>query len=196
MEYDRSQVLTIRQWRLPTPVRVVTWVLIGLAAMDWLWALADHNVSGPACRVGAVCRSSGGLPITRVVALVIGGALSLTLVGMLRSRRQAFFITAIMIVLTLDWVINGLIAESTAQSVALQAVNILILVLLAMGGRSYMDLSNRTAGGARRRLPESQGGAAAGWHPDPSGRHQLRYWDGSIWTDHVSTEGTTGIDPL
>ena len=27
---------------------------------------------------------------------------------------------------------------------------------------------------------------AAGWFPDPSGRHGARYWDGSEWTDRVS----------
>jgi hypothetical protein len=25
----------------------------------------------------------------------------------------------------------------------------------------------------------------AGWHPDPNGQPQLRYWDGSTWTAHV-----------
>jgi uncharacterized protein YxjI len=34
------------------------------------------------------------------------------------------------------------------------------------------------------------------WHPDPSGRHQLRYWDGVTWTDHVSTNGVAAMDPL
>ena len=36
----------------------------------------------------------------------------------------------------------------------------------------------------------------AGWHPDPKGRHELRYWDGSTWTDHVSDAGVTGTDPV
>jgi uncharacterized protein YxjI len=36
----------------------------------------------------------------------------------------------------------------------------------------------------------------ANWHPDPMGRHQLRYWDGAAWTDHVSNNGVTGTDPL
>ncbi len=36
----------------------------------------------------------------------------------------------------------------------------------------------------------------ANWYPDPKGRHQLRYWDGTVWTDHVSTDGVTGTDPL
>jgi len=35
---------------------------------------------------------------------------------------------------------------------------------------------------------------AASWQPDPTARHQLRYWDGKQWTDHVSDDGTTGLD--
>jgi len=34
------------------------------------------------------------------------------------------------------------------------------------------------------------------WHPDPSGRHQLRYWDGESWTEHVSDAGAPSQDPL
>ncbi|MDQ3352503.1 MAG: DUF2510 domain-containing protein, partial [Actinomycetota bacterium] len=26
----------------------------------------------------------------------------------------------------------------------------------------------------------------ANWYPDPSHRHELRYWDGTTWTEHVS----------
>ena len=36
----------------------------------------------------------------------------------------------------------------------------------------------------------------ASWHPDPMGRHQLRYWDGKVWTDHVSDNGVQATDPL
>ena len=36
----------------------------------------------------------------------------------------------------------------------------------------------------------------ASWHPDPMGRHQLRYWDGNAWTDHVSDNGVQTTDPL
>ncbi len=36
----------------------------------------------------------------------------------------------------------------------------------------------------------------AGWHPDPQGRHELRYWDGSNWSDHVSDAGVTTKDPV
>jgi uncharacterized protein YxjI len=36
----------------------------------------------------------------------------------------------------------------------------------------------------------------AAWHPDPMGRHQLRYWDGNAWTDHVSNEGVQTTDAV
>lgn len=37
--------------------------------------------------------------------------------------------------------------------------------------------------------------AAAAWYPDPLKRHELRYWDGQAWTEHVASEGHQGIDP-
>jgi Protein of unknown function (DUF2510) len=37
---------------------------------------------------------------------------------------------------------------------------------------------------------------AAGWFPDASGRHELRYWDGTSWTEHVSDNGAQATDAL
>lgn len=34
------------------------------------------------------------------------------------------------------------------------------------------------------------------WVADPTGRFQMRYWDGKRWTQHVANGGTTGTDPL
>ncbi len=34
------------------------------------------------------------------------------------------------------------------------------------------------------------------WYPDPSGRHQHRYWDGQVWTEHVSDHGRQGVDAI
>lgn len=36
----------------------------------------------------------------------------------------------------------------------------------------------------------------AGWNPDPTGRHEYRYWDGTTWTDDVSDNGVTTVDPI
>lgn len=34
-----------------------------------------------------------------------------------------------------------------------------------------------------------------GWQPDPTGKHDHRYWDGSQWTENVSDAGVASIDP-
>lgn len=34
-----------------------------------------------------------------------------------------------------------------------------------------------------------------GWQPDPTGRHDHRYWDGSRWTDDVADAGVAAKDP-
>jgi uncharacterized protein YxjI len=33
------------------------------------------------------------------------------------------------------------------------------------------------------------------WLPDPTKRHQYRYWDGSAWTEHVADNGVQSTDP-
>ena len=35
---------------------------------------------------------------------------------------------------------------------------------------------------------------APGWHPDPTGRHEFRYWDGRAWSDRVSDRGHEATD--
>lgn len=37
--------------------------------------------------------------------------------------------------------------------------------------------------------------APAGWHADPFGRFELRYFDGATWTEHVALQGTQSTDP-
>lgn len=34
----------------------------------------------------------------------------------------------------------------------------------------------------------------SGWYPDPSGRHQHRWWDGSRWSNNVATNGQQSVD--
>lgn len=50
---------------------------------------------------------------------------------------------------------------------------------------------------SRRSAPATEAAsAAAQWAPDPFSRFELRYWNGSQWTDEVSTGGVVGRDPL
>jgi hypothetical protein len=39
-------------------------------------------------------------------------------------------------------------------------------------------------------------GPRAGWHPDPSARHELRYHDGHAWTEYVRAVDGYRVDPI
>ncbi|MDQ6850810.1 MAG: DUF2510 domain-containing protein [Actinomycetota bacterium] len=43
--------------------------------------------------------------------------------------------------------------------------------------------------------PPSAPASPSGWYADPLGRHELRYYDGIQWTEHVSSHGRTSVDP-
>jgi Protein of unknown function (DUF2510) len=47
-------------------------------------------------------------------------------------------------------------------------------------GAGYM-----TYGGWQPDPYPPQGFVPPGWHPDPSGQHRLRWWDGTRWTEHA-----------
>jgi hypothetical protein len=42
--------------------------------------------------------------------------------------------------------------------------------------------------------PSSTPAVPAGWYADPAGRYELRYWDGTTWTEHVSRAGQQFTD--
>lgn len=44
--------------------------------------------------------------------------------------------------------------------------------------------------------PPPASATPAGWYQDPYGRHDLRYFDGKVWTVHVSTAGVQHEDPI
>ncbi len=55
------------------------------------------------------------------------------------------------------------------------------------------DHAADTGAGAAAAVAEST--VPAGWYADPSGRYELRYWDGTAWTEHVSRAGQQFTDP-
>lgn len=60
-----------------------------------------------------------------------------------------------------------------------------LTVLFALVGLIGLAL---TTGQQGRTLPGSTGtGQAPGWYADPTGQQQLRYWDGSDWTEHAAS---------
>lgn len=72
-------------------------------------------------------------------------------------------------------------------------ITVVILLVIVLSTRNRTGLAGPVAP-----YPTIRASALvpAGWHPDPSGKHQLRYWDGMGWSAAVSDDGQVGSDPL
>lgn len=74
--------------------------------------------------------------------------------------------------------------------------------LYLIGAASVLLVAVRFVGGTGHPLATSGPSSSAsfaptpntGWHPDPTGRHELRYHDGRQWTDAVASAGATTND--
>jgi len=91
---------------------------------------------------------------------------------------------------------------------------ILLPVVLAVVGvaasllkwKTWDYWARRKYGGTKMVFDDPYGGAdsgvpppppqPAGWFADTTSRHQLRYWDGSQWTESVADNGVTAVDPV
>ena len=77
-----------------------------------------------------------------------------------------------------------------------------VSIVTTFDGR-YCAFLRRTAGGTS--TPQAHVTTAtstasnpkvpAAWYADPSGRYELRYWDGNEWTEHVARSGQQFVDP-
>ena len=61
---------------------------------------------------------------------------------------------------------------------------------------AHIERLRAAPGPAKQPEPSPPTAAPATWLADPRGRHELRYWDGTQWTDHVSDGGVTSTDPV
>jgi hypothetical protein len=66
----------------------------------------------------------------------------------------------------------------------------------AFGAPAHHAMSVRPAAGAGWSPAAPQGGPPAGWYPDPSGRHEYRFFTGYDWTADVVDNGAHSTDPL
>jgi hypothetical protein len=70
---------------------------------------------------------------------------------------------------------------------------VVLAVVIAVRQRRGGEQRPAPAATAR---PWAQPTVSAGWFPDPSRRHELRFWDGQRWSKHVVDRGIQAVDPL
>ena len=62
--------------------------------------------------------------------------------------------------------------------------------------QAVADAQRSADGSTEAPRPSPAPAPAAAWAPDPSRRHELRWWDGTAWTEHISDAGQQSVDPL
>ena len=62
--------------------------------------------------------------------------------------------------------------------------------LVAVLKRPSPDLADRDF------IPAVEETVPAGWYADPVGRHKLRWWEGTAWSERVSDDGRMSKDPI
>jgi hypothetical protein len=79
-------------------------------------------------------------------------------------------------------------------------VNIFVVISDIVVWLQYARLPEPIAGVApvapTAAVSGSTDASTGGWHSDPLARHQMRYYDGTSWTEHVSNNGVTTTDPI
>jgi hypothetical protein len=86
----------------------------------------------------------------------------------------------------------------------LVAGQVLMILAAALSAAMVVSLTRRQESGAIALGPALSGAVPRGWgrpspaawHPDPTGRFDLRYWDGSLWTEHVLRGEEQSTDPV
>jgi Protein of unknown function (DUF2510) len=93
--------------------------------------------------------------------------------------------------ITLELAVGKPVVDTVVRDGATFAILSLILGLSLRGGwirRSYERRLDR--------LHRVMSAPPTAWYPDPSGRHELRFWNGQRWTDFALDNGVQCVDPL
>jgi hypothetical protein len=80
---------------------------------------------------------------------------------------------------------------TAALTLFLGGVALMVVVAVRRHRARRLQPGSTTQPGTRR-----YGATPAGWFADPGGCHELRYWDGQEWTEHVSDNRIQTADPL
>lgn len=186
-------------------------LFIGAGYLLASWALDRRSLPGlatPFVAVGdiAVVVGTGGVAAdlgdTGGSVLVIASGAALGVVGHAGGRRLTTWLGAATVASGAVGLVGAIVGDDAEPLTAAALLAVAALVVAAAvfaaerlesGAAPRSTGSPDVAGGAGS---TSGGGPAGGWYPDPTGRFPARWWDGSRWTEHVTTaDGERRTDP-
>lgn len=203
----------------PGAVRAVAVLAFVQAGFNAIGAFMGFQGAGQLAEFGlrrAAAGSSIGSTLTLLSLLALASVAVLVIGGLTVLKGKGVAVVAgaaVSILLSVWWAIEfDYVRQLQTMALMMTALPIVLLVLLfGTAARAWVrfDLPiGRTAtpagagplgpvaGGPASVAAPVPAGVPAGWHPDPTGRHQVRYWEGSAWTTHVADDGVAGHDPL
>ncbi len=92
----------------------------------------------------------------------------------------------------LDEVQQGITLFVAGQAALVLAAALGAAMVINLSRRQETAVSVLGAGGS----PWAGRVSPPAWHPDPTGRFDLRYWDGALWTEHVTHGDQQATDPV
>ncbi|WP_395725886.1 DUF2510 domain-containing protein [Nakamurella sp.] len=198
----------------PGSVRAIAVLGFVQAGFNAIGALMSFQGAGQLAEFG-LRRTAVGSSLTVLALLGLASAALLIVGGLVVLRGKALAITvgaSASILLSVWWAIEfDYVRQLQMMALMMAALPVVMLGLLfGTAARAWVrfDLpaARPAAGPAAPGLvaPGSVPAAPAampirvpsGWHADPAGRHEVRYWDGTAWTPHVADRGVAGQDQL
>jgi uncharacterized protein DUF2510 len=167
-------------------------LLFGARTLDkrgWLGVSTSAIVVGDIAFVVGVFGVVGAFDSDTVGSiLIIGAGLILTLVGATAGRRFTTWLGGIGVLIGLVALILTVFDSADAVQFGITATVVGVAVIAAV---AFIDTDGlRSTPTTTPEVPAS----VPGWHPDPGGRHELRWHDGTDWTANVSDRGETSTD--
>jgi len=74
-------------------------------------------------------------------------------------------------------------------------MNVRMFIARGAGAPGHTATGAQTAPATASTHATTASSAPAAWYADPSGRYELRYWNGREWTEHVARGGQQYTDP-
>lgn len=195
-----------------TAARVIGWIQAGLAVLGTViviigtiaFAQLAHDLDNETdSTFDAFTDAAKGVLIVLIVVMIgLTAAIMIPLIRLRAGRPGAA--TGLVVVESILAVLDliGLVNENgspLAGLLVLASAVAMIVLLCVPSSRTWLRTGAVAVAGPYPHpggYPAFPAPPAGQWAADPSGRHQQRFHDGTMWTPWVSDHGATGQDPL
>jgi hypothetical protein len=216
-------VLIVLLWRLarnheaigrPNTTFGPVWAIVGplvpflSMAVPWLqineqWKGCDpeHPPTSPQWKSARGSSMVYGWWAVALTAVIIGLAATASVaramfssIGTIGKRGDLVEVAQDLVDNNLKWFVASTLLAGVAAILGAVTLRTLVARQDSYAARFHLDHATTTP--TQLGSPASPHAPEPGWFPDPAGRFDHRWWDGTRWTETVSRAGSTMTDPI